>query len=137
MLNRSSIATHVALTFAIALASTGGLRAQDEGEGAEVRRFRMDVENWQWIPDQIVVPLGAKVVIEIRSYHATHRFDLKDYGLRVVLPQDQTTTVEFVANKAGTFKWRCGRPCGDGCPRMTGTLVVSTAEADATPAAAR
>jgi heme/copper-type cytochrome/quinol oxidase subunit 2 len=71
------------------------------------------------------VPKGTKLVLQIRSYDATHRFDLKKpYNLKVLLPQGKTTTVEFVADTVGTFKWKCGRPCGDGCPKMTGKLTV-------------
>ena len=68
--------------------------------------------------------LGTKVVLRIKGYDAPHRFDLKAYGLKVAVPQDKTTTIEFVADQPGTFKWKCGRPCGDGCAKMTGKLTV-------------
>jgi heme/copper-type cytochrome/quinol oxidase subunit 2 len=32
--------------------------------------------------------------------------------------------VTFVADKAGTFTWRCNIPCGAGHQHMTGKLVV-------------
>jgi cytochrome c oxidase subunit 2 len=34
-------------------------------------------------------------------------------------------TVTFVADKAGTFKFFCNVPCGEGHREMTGQLVVN------------
>ena len=48
----------------------------------------------------------------------------KPYNLKVLIPQGETTVVEFDAKHVGTFKWKCGRPCGDGCPKMRGKLIV-------------
>ncbi|GEM_PF-5890058 len=90
--------------------------------------MNMVVENWRWIPNVLRVKQGSRVILHIRSRNATHAFLLKDYRLKVMLPQDKTTTVEFTADKAGTFRWRCGRPCGKGCAKMLGTLTVLEAE---------
>lgn len=110
-----------AIVLALLLVAVGWGLADDE---SETKVFRIDAENWEFIPNAITVHQGEHVVLEIRSFDATHRFDLKAYGLKVLLPQDETTTVEFVADKPGTFPFRCGRPCGDGCPRMRGKLTV-------------
>ena len=99
--------------------------ADDADAEAPTKTFKMTVENFKWVPKQLRVAKGTKVLLQIRSYDATHRFDLKKpYNLKVVLPQDKTTNVEFTASHVGTFKWKCGRPCGDGCPKMTGKLTV-------------
>ena len=101
----------------------------DEPE-PEKRTVRMDVEEWKWIPDIVRVREGTTVVLKIHSFDASHRFDLKAYGLKVPLPQDKLTKVEFVADKPGEFSWRCGRPCGNGCPKMRGKLIVLEAQPD-------
>lgn len=90
----------------------------------QVKLIKMYVEEWKWTPKLIRVPVGTKLRIEFLSYGATRRFDLKAYRLKVKLPQDKTVAVEFVADKKGEFKWRCGRPCGDGCAKLTGKLIV-------------
>jgi heme/copper-type cytochrome/quinol oxidase subunit 2 len=90
----------------------------------QVKFIKMYVEEWKWTPNLIRVPVGTKLRIEFLSYGATRRFDLKAYKLKVKLPQDKPVTVEFVADKKGEFKWRCGRPCGDGCAKLTGKLIV-------------
>jgi heme/copper-type cytochrome/quinol oxidase subunit 2 len=113
-----------ALLFAGALVSTPLLAAEEEDD-APRKVIKMTVENFKWVPDEIAVAEGTHVVLQIRSYDATHRFDLKKpYNLKVLLPQDETTEVEFVAKHVGKFKWKCGRPCGNGCPKMTGKLTV-------------
>jgi heme/copper-type cytochrome/quinol oxidase subunit 2 len=123
---RGSIAV---LAVAGALFFPAGSRGEEKEDGPPVKEIRMYAENWKWTPDVIRVEQGTHVQIVIENIDATHRFDLKEYKLKVVLPQDKTTTVEFVASEVGEFRWRCGRPCGDGCPKMTGTLIVTAPEA--------
>jgi cytochrome c oxidase subunit 2 len=89
-----------------------------------VKLIKMYAEEWKWTPDLIRVPVGTKLRIEFLSYGATRKFDLKGYKIKVLLPQDKPVSVEFVADKKGTFRWRCARPCGDGCAKMTGKLIV-------------
>jgi heme/copper-type cytochrome/quinol oxidase subunit 2 len=86
--------------------------------------IKMFAEEWKWSPNLIRVAQGTRVRIEFLSYGASRRFDLKGYKLKVRLPQDKLVSVEFVADKKGTFRWRCGRPCGNGCAKMTGKLIV-------------
>ena len=100
------------------------VRAGETDEAAPRKVIKMTVENWKWVPKKITVEKGTRLVLHIRSYDATHRFDLKAYGQKVLLPQGKVTEVEFLADQVGTFKWKCGRPCGDGCPKMTGKLTV-------------
>ena len=129
--NRINRPLHLALFTGLAAALLAGLLtpasvlAGDAEAEAPTKTVKMTVENFKWVPDQLRVEKGTKVVMHIRSYDATHRFDLKKpYNLKVVLPQSKTTEFEFMANHVGTFKWKCGRPCGNGCPKMTGKLTV-------------
>jgi len=94
------------------------------GEEAPVKFIKMYVEEWKWSPSEIRVKQGTRVKIEFYSYEASRRFDLKAYKIKVPLPQDKTVTYEFVADKKGEFKFRCGRPCGDGCAKLVGKLIV-------------
>ena len=89
-----------------------------------VLELKVYAENWSWEPDRIRVRQGTRVVLHVDNRDAPHSFVLKAYRLKVALPQDKTTTVEFVADKAGKFTWKCGRPCGNGCSKMRGTLEV-------------
>jgi plastocyanin len=132
---RRSTALVIGLTIGLALAAHA---AADEGQAAgeapaerPVKEIKMYADNWSWSPSTIRVEAGTLLRIAVDNVDATHRFDLKEYGLKVMLPQDQTTTIEFVADKPGEFRWKCGRPCGDGCAKMTGKLIVTEAPAAA------
>jgi len=119
-----TISIGVVCLFAIAALAVGPVSAGDPEEKAPRKVIKMTAENWKWNPSKITVTKGTILELHIRSYDATHRFDLKDYGLKVLLPQGDVTMVEFLADKVGTFRWKCGRPCGDGCPKMRGKLTV-------------
>jgi len=117
------------LAVALAAAIPGPLAEETSAPApAPVKQIKMLARNWEFIPARIEVVQGTRLEITIESKHAPHSFLLKDFGLDVKLPQDKVTVVEFVADKAGEFKWRCGRPCGDGCPKMQGILVVKPVE---------
>jgi heme/copper-type cytochrome/quinol oxidase subunit 2 len=89
-----------------------------------VKQIKMRAENWKWTPHVIRVELGTRLEIDVKSYDASHSFVLKDYGIKVALPEDSQKRIEFIADKPGEFKWKCGRPCGDGCAKMRGKLIV-------------
>ncbi len=89
-----------------------------------IKEFTITAKDWQFAPNNITVKKGDKVRLTITSTDVTHSFMLKDYNLNVMLEPGQTQTVEFVADKAGTFNFRCGVPCGEGHRDMTGTLTV-------------
>lgn len=93
-------------------------------EERPVKQIKMTAENWKWSPDVIRVKQGTRVVIAFDSYDASHSFELKAYKIKVPLPEGKTGQVEFVAHRSGEFSWRCGRPCGDGCAKMRGKLIV-------------
>lgn len=99
----------------------------ETGEPAEaipVKRIKMYAENWRWVPNVVRVAEGTRVVIDFVSRDASHSFVLKGYRIKVPLPEGTEKRFEFVADRKGEFKWRCGRPCGDGCAKMTGKLIV-------------
>jgi cytochrome c oxidase subunit 2 len=53
-----------------------------------------------------------------------HGFKLADFNINQKIPKGATVVVEFTANKAGTFQFRCSNVCGSGHRNMKGTLVV-------------
>ncbi len=101
---------------------------QEAEQPAPVKHIKMYGENWKWTPKEIRVAQGTKLIIDFESVDASHSFELKDYGIDVPLPEDTRARVEFLVDRAGVFKWRCGRPCGDGCPKMRGKLIVEAPE---------
>jgi cytochrome c oxidase subunit 2 len=98
--------------------------AAEDGQQPQKKLIKMFAENWNWHPNVIRVAQGTHLTIIVENVDSPHVFLLKPYKLKVRLSEDEKTTIEFVADKVGTFTWRCGRPCGNGCPKMTGKLIV-------------
>ena len=97
---------------------------EQQAEEQPVKEIKLYVEEWKWTPSIIRVKQGTLLKIEALSYGASRRFDLRAYRLKVPLPQDKPVKFEFVADKKGEFRWKCGRPCGNGCAKLRGKLVV-------------
>jgi heme/copper-type cytochrome/quinol oxidase subunit 2 len=89
-----------------------------------VRTFKVYADNWNWMPDTMRVKQGDHVVLKLYAYRASRSFVLKAYKLDVHMPQDQEVTAEFDATTKGEFPYKCGRPCGNGCAKLRGTLIV-------------
>ena len=89
-----------------------------------VREFNLFVKEWTWEPGTLRVAKGSHVILHIESLDALRSFALKDYGIKAALPENERVTVEFDADREGTFEFKCGRPCGNGCAKLRGTLTV-------------
>lgn len=89
-----------------------------------VREFNLFAKEWTWEPENLRVKQGSHVVLHIESLDGARSFLLKAYRLKVPLPEGERVTVEFDADQAGTFEFKCGRPCGNGCAKLRGTLTV-------------
>ena len=80
--------------------------------------------NFQFEPSAIKVKQGQKVILHIKSIDVTHGFALPDYKIKENLEPGKTVTVEFVADKKGTFTFFCSVYCGSGHRSMRGQLIV-------------
>ena len=102
--------------------------SSEDAEELPQKTIKMIASNWRWQPDVIRVAVGTRVRIEFQSFDASHSFVLKGFGVKEPLPQGKPGLVEFVADKPGEFRWRCGRPCGNGCAKMGGKLIVQSGD---------
>lgn len=79
-------------------------------------------------PDVIEVNQGDKVVIHLTNIDfdedITHGFGINNYDLDMEVQPGQTNTLEFTANKAGTFPLYCTNFCSALHQEMTGYLLV-------------
>lgn len=72
----------------------------------------------------IIVHKGETIILHIKSLDVTHGFGLTEFGINVVTPPGEVTTVTFVASISGRFTFFCTVFCGTGHPNHRGTLVV-------------
>jgi cytochrome c oxidase subunit 2 len=133
--NPAGRASAALLCLAVALAALPSSLAREGGEvsragakagqaAAPTKRVRIDAEKWAWTPSEVRVKRGTHVVLELTSGDASRAFELKEYGIKVTVPQGEVVRAEFDATRVGTFPWRCSRPCGDGCAKLRGKLIV-------------
>ena len=111
------------------------------GEQAHTKVIEMTARKYEYTPNEIHVKKGAPVQLKIRALDRTHGFKIALYpagagesgpvGLRFAEPQDnwkiekdQERVIEFVAERAGTYPFKCSVFCGLGHRGMKGTLVV-------------
>jgi len=94
----------------------------------QVKEFEISAKTWEFSLKTIEVNAGDTVVLKITGLDdgagSGHGFALSEFGINKLVTKDQTTTVRFVADKTGTFTFRCVVYCGTGHYGMTGTLIV-------------
>ena len=111
---------------------------------AKTRIISLEAKKYGYSPSRIIVNQGDTVILKPTSLDATHGFLLDGYPLEFIMRKgatflkytwedddgglqsdwDRVPEVEFVAEKAGKFTFRCTQTCGNLHPFMTGELIV-------------
>jgi cytochrome c oxidase subunit II len=93
---------------------------------AAVRTFEITASKYVFTPATIEVNQGDRVKLVLRSTDVTHGIEIKEFGVKTEIPKGgQAVTVEFTADKAGAFEFKCSHYCGMGHRKMKGRLVVT------------
>ena len=88
------------------------------------RTFRIEASQFAYAPAIIQVNPGDTVTIELISTDVVHGLYVDGYGVSVTADPGQTARLTFVADRAGSFRFRCNEPCGALHPFMIGKLQV-------------
>jgi cytochrome c oxidase subunit II len=115
----------LALAAVMACLWTAGTSAQTESAGS-VHEIKMTAKRYQFDPNDITVKQGEHVRLIITALDRDHGFKLAAFDINQKLKKGDPTTIEFTADKAGTFTFRCSQFCGLGHLKMKGKLVVET-----------
>jgi cytochrome c oxidase subunit 2 len=94
------------------------------GAAADVHEIRMTAKKYEFSPSSIHVKKGERVRLLITAADHDHGFKLPAFDIQQELKKGETTTVEFTADKAGTFRFACSHVCGFGHRGMKAELVV-------------
>ena len=90
------------------------------------RAFDMVASRFRFEPETVEVTEGERVRLILRSTDTEHGFSVRKLNLKVAVPKTgEPVTVEFVADKAGTYEFKCSEYCGSGHGRMKGRIVVN------------
>lgn len=90
------------------------------------RTYRIDAHQFAYSPSEIKVNPGDTVTLQLVSTDVVHGLYVDDYAISVVADPGQTAILTFVANKPGSFRFRCNVTCGAMHPFMIGRLTVGT-----------
>ena len=92
---------------------------------AETKEVEMTAKKYEFSPSSVEVPVGATVVFKITALDRDHGFEIE--GVKdscVELKKGEIATVEYKAEKAGTYSFKCCKRCGLHHGQMRGTIVV-------------
>jgi heme/copper-type cytochrome/quinol oxidase subunit 2 len=77
-------------------------------------------------PAVISVNPGDSVTVELVSNDVVHGLYLDGYGMSVEADPGQPAALTFVADRHGTFRFRCSVTCGPLHPFLIGKLQVGS-----------
>ncbi len=97
--------------------SNGGTISGSVNSG-DTKVITIDAVRWQYAPETITVKKGDKVKIIVTNKDTAHGIAIPDFGV------SGADSVEFTADKTGTFEFHCPTYCGQGHKEMKGTLIV-------------
>lgn len=86
--------------------------------------LRLEASSFAFSPATIEVNPGDEVTIELTSTDVVHGLYLDGYDLEITADPGQTAQLTFIADKTGTFRFRCSVTCGPLHPFMIGKLKV-------------
>ena len=98
--------------------------APPSADAATVKEFKLTARQFSFEPGIIEVNKGDKVRLVITSMDVPHGFSIREYGINERLDVGKPVTIEFTADKEGTFTAFCSVFCGSGHSNMKGKLIV-------------
>ncbi|HLW79485.1 MAG TPA: cupredoxin domain-containing protein [Terriglobia bacterium] len=115
--------TRISLTLVGLLALTAAAAlAQDAAPAAT--EIKVTAKKYEFDPATITVKKGQHVKLLITAIDHDHGFKLEAFNIDQKLKKGDPATIEFTADKAGTFPFECSVFCGFGHKKMKGSLVV-------------
>jgi len=89
------------------------------------REISVTAFQWGFEPSTITIKKGERVRITFTSKDVPHGVLLPELGIETPpFAPGNPQTIEFTADKTGTFTYSCSVYCGDGHRGMTGQIVI-------------
>ena len=110
--------------FLLATSMVRGGPAQNAPEAVGIET-KMTAKKYEFDPNVITVKNGERVKLVITALDHDHGFKLGAFKIDEKLKKGTPTTIEFTADKVGTFPFECSHFCGVGHGKMKGKLVVT------------
>ena len=88
------------------------------------REFSITAKDFQFSPDRIEVTQDDLVKLTVKSEDVAYSVTIDEYRLSKRVPAGGTTTIEFRADKTGTFEFYSNMTSDPRHAKMRGQLVV-------------
>lgn len=108
--------------YRVARSRVGRLFAQEQPPNRP--EFTLVARNYRYAPDRIEVAQDDLVKVTIRSEDFAYSFAIDEYRIVRRIPAGGTTTFEFHADRAGTFRFYSNLTSDAGHAEMQGQLIV-------------
>jgi cytochrome c oxidase subunit 2 len=132
----------VAILFGVMLLSFGTGRRLAATPPSEALQLRVTGHQWWWeveyrdsVPNnwattanEIHVPVGRPVVIELRSTDVIHSFWVPNLGVKRDMIPGEETSIWFQADSAGVYRGLCAEFCGHQHAKMAFEVVAEPPE---------
>ena len=90
----------------------------------DFKEFKMTAKQFQFDPATIEVNKGDRVRLIVTSVDVPHGIGIPEYDINERLDPGKPVTIEFTADKQGTFTAYCSVFCGSGHSNMKGKIIV-------------
>jgi len=116
----------IAATVSLIMVGTGLLLAPVPLSRPEpaARTIRIEASSFAFDPGTVRVNEGDRVTLELVARDVVHGLYIDGYDLSVTADPGQTARLSFVADRPGSFRFRCSVACGALHPFMVGKLKV-------------
>ncbi len=88
------------------------------------KEFTVTAKQWSFTPAVIKVKKGDTIVLKLKSTDVTHGIFIPDFKINETMEPGVMKTIEFEADKTGTFTYSCNIPCGAGHKAMSGKIII-------------
>jgi heme/copper-type cytochrome/quinol oxidase subunit 2 len=92
------------------------------------RTFRIDARQFAYSPSELDVNPGDTITLQLVSNDVVHGLYVDGYDISLQADPGETATLTFIADKRGSFRFRCNVTCGAMHPFMIGKLSVGKNE---------
>jgi heme/copper-type cytochrome/quinol oxidase subunit 2 len=118
-----NVSAFAALLTLVGIVNLGVPGTSGQTRGAS-RHIRITARDFAFAPATIEVDPGDRVTIELEAGDVVHGLHLDGYDVELTADPGRPASATFVADRLGSFRFRCSIPCGPLHPFMSGVLRV-------------
>lgn len=102
-----------------------GVKITGSGAGrTTTAQVTLIAQAWNFVPSEIVLPVGAVTTFYMTSRDVLHAFQVEDTNINVELIPGEISTFTYTFDKPGVYRTTCNEYCGLGHHNMMGTVRV-------------